>query len=163
MIGKMILTDLILMIGSINGHGDKTMNYRLCQQNSAHPKDWYLLNFNHRKGFSHLLNWFRWYSVITSVGHFSAGRADSVAPSVLGIPPKQQKSELFQIRFVSNWQFRESCPKLSISTLSASFTRPQTRPGQFGPIESHNSLLSSHLQPPPPPQRRISARSRKSG
>ena len=40
----------------------------------------YVLNVNPRKGFSHLLNWFRWYSVITSVGHFSAGPADLVAP-----------------------------------------------------------------------------------
>ena len=43
MIAKIILTDLILVIGISNG--DITMN------------------FNHRKGFSHLLNWFRWYSV----------------------------------------------------------------------------------------------------
>ena len=40
----------------------------------------YILCFNRRKGFSHLVGWIRWYSVITLVGHFSAGPADLVAP-----------------------------------------------------------------------------------
>ena len=134
----MILTDLILVEVVVILEKWQW----LCQEYRIHPQDWALLNLNLRKGFSHLINWFRWYSVITSIGRFSAGLADLVAPlSVLGILSKQQKSELFQIRFVSNWQFRASRPKLSISTLSASST--QTRPGQFWPIETHNSPLSS--------------------
>ena len=85
----------------------------------------YLLISNPRKGFSHLLNWFRWYSVITSVGHFSAGPADLVAPHCTWYSCQAPEVRAFPnplcLELTISGHGPASCPKLSISTLSASF------------------------------------------